>query len=85
MEGFSSRFAGKGWALAKKSPGPSVLRLSWLHGCAERAGGIGWFPVDSPERYHRMMWHNGPVAMSIASGLYLMLFVWASKFKAPQP
>jgi hypothetical protein len=26
--------------------------------------GIIWFPVESTERYHQMMWNNGPVAMS---------------------
>jgi len=43
--------------------------------------GLGWFPVDSTARYHRMMWNNGPIAMSVASGLYLVLFVWASNLR----
>ena len=40
--------------------------------------GIAWFPMESTQEYHRMMWHTGPVAMSVASGLYLVVFVWAS-------
>lgn len=44
--------------------------------------GLGWFPVDSTERYHQMMWTNGPIAMSVAGGLYLVLFVWASNLKS---
>lgn len=44
--------------------------------------GIGWFPIRSTQDYHRMMWHSGTVAMSVASGLYLVLFVWASNLRS---
>jgi hypothetical protein len=43
--------------------------------------GIGWFPIDSMQRYHKMMCQNGPVAMSLAGGCYLVLFVWASNLR----
>jgi hypothetical protein len=35
-------------------------------------------PIRSTEDYVRMMWRDGPVAMSIAGGLYLMLFQWSA-------
>jgi hypothetical protein len=44
--------------------------------------GISWEPLCSTEEYHRMMWHTGPVAMSVASGLYLILFVWAANLRS---
>lgn len=43
--------------------------------------GIVWLPVDSVKRYHQMMWHDGPIAMGAAGGLYLILFVWASNLR----
>ncbi len=46
-----------------------------------------WFPlaVEFTKQYHRMMWHNGPIAMSVAGGLYLVLFMWASNLRSPSP
>ena len=40
--------------------------------------GITWFPVHSTADCQWMMWHDGPVGMGAVSGLYLVLFVWAS-------
>ncbi len=40
--------------------------------------GISGFQVHSTTACQWMPWHDGPVAMGAASGLYLVLFVWAS-------
>ena len=40
--------------------------------------GISWFQVHCTAGCDWLMWHDGPVAMGAASGLYLVLFVWAS-------
>jgi hypothetical protein len=51
--------------------------LGLVYCCMTEAPCRLWFLL-STEQYHRMMWHNVPVAMSAAGGLYLVLFVWAS-------
>ncbi|HEX3997502.1 MAG TPA: hypothetical protein VHX65_03015 [Pirellulales bacterium] len=57
------------------------LELGFVYMVVLNVMGIAWIPIDSTAEYHRMMWQNGPVAMSIASGFYLVLFVWASNLK----
>jgi hypothetical protein len=42
----------------------------------------GWVPFKTVAEYHKLMEANGPVAMALASGFYLMLFVWATNLKA---
>jgi hypothetical protein len=44
--------------------------------------GISWFPWDSIAKYHEMMWCSGTVAMTVASSVYLVLFVWASNLQS---
>jgi hypothetical protein len=53
--------------------------------------GLNWLPLaillpSTPED-RWMMWQGGPVAMNLASGFYLVLFLWASVLNAlpPQP
>ncbi len=40
--------------------------------------GISWFQAHSLADCQWTTWHDGPVAMGAASGLYLVLFVWAA-------
>ena len=40
--------------------------------------GISWFQVHSTAACQWTMWNDGPVGMGAASGLYLVLFVWAA-------
>jgi hypothetical protein len=46
--------------------------------------GLFMLPFDSGRStsdYIAMMWRAGPISMSVASGLYLMLFQWSSNFR----
>ncbi len=43
--------------------------------------GIGWFHVHSTAACQWVTWRDGPVGMGAASGLYLVLFVWAANLK----
>ncbi len=53
--------------------------------------GSSWLPLtlllQPTHEDHWMMWQGGPVAMNLASGSYLVLFLWASVLNAlsPQP
>ncbi len=40
--------------------------------------GISWLQVHCTAACPWMTWHDGPVALGAVSGLYLVLFVWAS-------
>lgn len=38
-------------------------------------------PIDTIHDYVRMLWRNGPPAMGVAGGLYLILFLWSVSTK----
>jgi hypothetical protein len=39
------------------------------------------FLLETAEDHHIMMSNNGPIAMGLASGLYMILFVWSTNLK----
>jgi hypothetical protein len=42
---------------------------------------FGPTPTNFEALYRRMMWRAGPVAMSIATGLFFPLFSWAARLQ----